>query len=104
MPVMRREIDQQVEMYMSYVEPQIMGRLQEIIQRLRSPLWEKFQSDRAEAAQLHGEEVVGVEHSLVNLPAQGFLSAGESGSDSRPTASDGFDYSPTENLDSSGKF
>ncbi|KAH0444688.1 hypothetical protein CcaCcLH18_00346 [Colletotrichum camelliae] len=88
MPMMRREIEQQVEMYMSDVEPHVMGRLQEIIQRVRPPLWEKFQSDRAEAVQLHGEEVMGVQQSLVNLQAQGFLSTGGPGSDSQPTTSD----------------
>ncbi|KAF6790666.1 hypothetical protein CMUS01_16265 [Colletotrichum musicola] len=42
-PIMRREIEQQVESYMSDVEPQILSRFRGIIRNLRPPLWESYQ-------------------------------------------------------------
>lgn len=43
---MRREIEQQVERYMADVEPQILGRIRDIIRRVRPPMWESYMYQR----------------------------------------------------------
>ncbi|KAF6840013.1 hypothetical protein CMUS01_04062 [Colletotrichum musicola] len=89
MPVMRREIDQQVERYMADVEPQILSRVRDIIRRVRPPMWESYQRNMAQGVVMGevGDDIPSVDGTVASSGDDAVNPERSSSGGSMPSAS-----------------